>query len=191
MKDFLENLEIGEGKIKLSKEEIKSILAEHGKSITTETEKVKADFQKENNDLKSTISDLKTQIENAPNSNEMENLKSKIAEYEKKESERIALDEKAKQDAIINKNILEVIGDKQFVNDRTKNAIINEIKTALEDKANVGKSAKDIFESITKDSSDIFKPTNELKNDMPSMSETEAIPTKSEGLKLNPMFRQY
>ena len=39
MKEFLENLEIGEGKVKLSKEEVKSILAEHGKTVTTESEK--------------------------------------------------------------------------------------------------------------------------------------------------------
>ena len=42
MNDFLSNLEIGENKIKLSKEEIKAILAEHGKSVKTETEKVES-----------------------------------------------------------------------------------------------------------------------------------------------------
>ena len=58
MKDFLENLEIGENKVKLSQEEIKSILAEHGKSVKTETEKVENKMRKENEDFrerKSTI----------------------------------------------------------------------------------------------------------------------------------------
>ena len=80
MKDFLENLEIGENKVKLSQEEIKSILAEHGKSVKTETEKVENNMRNENEDLKATIDDLKEQISKASKSDEIESLKSKIAE---------------------------------------------------------------------------------------------------------------
>ena len=75
MKDFLENLEIGENKVKLSQEEIKSILAEHGKSVKTETEKVENNMRKENEDLKATIDDLKEQVNKAPKSDEIESLK--------------------------------------------------------------------------------------------------------------------
>ena len=190
MKDFLENLEIGEHKVKLSQEEIKSILAEHGKSVKTETEKVENNMRKENEDLKATIDDLKEQISKAPKSDEIESLKSKIADYETKEKERKEEEDKKIFEENLNKNVLEAIGDKEFVNERTKNAIINEVKTALQDKANVGKSAKDIFETITKDSTDIFKNKNELK-DMPDIQESkpaEGKPT-SEGIKINPMFK--
>ena len=190
MKDFLENLEIGENKVKLSQEEIKSILAEHGKSVKTETEKVENNMRKENEDLKATIDDLKEQISKAPKSDEIESLKSKIADYETKEKERKEEEDKKIFEENLNKNVLEAIGDKEFVNERTKNAIINEVKTALQDKANVGKSAKDIFEAITKDSTDIFKNKNELK-DMPDIQESkpaEGKPT-SEGIKINPMFK--
>ena len=190
MKDFLENLEIGENKVKLSQEEIKSILAEHGKSVKTETEKVENNMRKENVDLKATIDDLKEQINKAPKSDEIESLKSKIADYETKEKERKEEEDKKIFEENLNKNVLEAIGDKEFVNERTKNAIINEVKTALQDKANVGKSAKDIFETITKDSTDIFKNKNELK-DMPDIQESkpaEGKPT-SEGIKINPMFK--
>ena len=190
MKDFLENLEIGENKVKLSQEEIKSILAEHGKSVKTETEKVENNMKKENEDLKATIDDLKEQVNKAPKSDEIESLKSKIAEYETKEKERKEEEDKKIFEENLNKNVLEAIGDKEFVNERTKNAIINEVKTALQDKANVGKSAKDIFETITKDSTDIFKNKNELK-DMPDIQESkpaEGKPT-SEGIKINPMFK--
>lgn len=190
MKDFLENLEIGENKVKLSQEEIKSILAEHGKSVKTETEKVENNMRKENGDLKATIDDLKEQISKAPKSDEIESLKSKIAEYETKEKERKEEEDKKIFEENLNKNVLEAIGDAEFVNERTKNAIINEVKTALQDKANVGKSAKDIFETITKDSTDIFKNKNELK-DMPDIQESkpaEGKPT-SEGIKINPMFK--
>ena len=190
MKDFLENLEIGENKVKLSQEEIKSILAEHGKSVKTETEKVENNMKKENEDLKATIDDLKEQINKAPKSDEIESLKSKIADYETKEKERKEEEDKKIFEENLNKNVLEAIGDKEFVNERTKNAIINEVKTALQDKANVGKSAKDIFEAITKDSTDIFKNKNEL-NDMPDIQESKPVEGKptSEGIKINPMFK--
>lgn len=190
MKDFLENLEIGENKVKLSQEEIKSILAEHGKSVKTETEKVENNMKKENEDLKATIDDLKEQINKAPKSDEIESLKSKIAEYETKEKERKEEEDKKIFEENLNKNVLEAIGDAEFVNERTKNAIINEVKTALQDKANVGKSAKDIFETITKDSTDIFKNKNELK-DMPDIQESKPVEGKptSEGIKINPMFK--
>ena len=190
MKDFLENLEIGENKVKLSQEEIKSILAEHGKSVKTETEKVENNMRKENEDLKATIDDLKEQVNKAPKSDEIESLKSKIADYETKEKERKEEENKKIFEENLNKNVLEAIGDKEFVNERTKNAIINEVKTALQDKANVGKSAKDIFETITKDSTDIFKNKNELK-DMPDIQESKPVEGKptSEGIKINPIFK--
>lgn len=190
MKDFLENLEIGENKVKLSQEEIKSILAEHGKSVKTETEKVENNMRKENEDLKATIDDLKEQISKAPKSDEIESLKSKIADYETKEKERKEEEDKKIFEENLNKNVLEAIGDKEFVNERTKNAIINEVKIALQDKANVGKSAKDIFETITKDSTDIFKNKNELK-DMPDIQESKPVEGKptSEGIKINPIFK--
>ena len=190
MKDFLENLEIGENKVKLSQEEIKSILAEHGKSVKTETEKVENNMKKENEDLKATIDDLKEQVNKAPKSDEIESLKSKIADYETKEKERKEEEDKKIFEENLNKNVLEAIGDAEFVNERTKNAIINEVKTALQDKANVGKSAKDIFETITKDSTDIFKNKNELK-DMPNIQESKPAEGKStsEGIKINPIFK--
>ena len=95
MKDFLEELEIGEGKVKLSKEEIKSILAKHGEYIKIETDKVDNKYKSQLDDNKTTIDDLKAQIEKAPKSDEMESLKNKIADYEKKEADRTA-HEKAK-----------------------------------------------------------------------------------------------
>ena len=122
MKDFLENLEIGENKVKLSQEEIKSILAEHGKSVKTETEKVENKMKKENEDLKATIYDLKEQISKAPKYDEIESLKSKIAEYETKEKERKEEEDKKIFEENLNKNVLEAIGDAEFVNERTKNA---------------------------------------------------------------------
>lgn len=170
MKGFLEELEIGEGKVKLSKEEIKSIIAKHGEYIKTETEKVEKQYKDEINEYKTTIDDLKEQIKNAPKSDELESLKGKIADYEQKEADRIAKQKAKEEDDILTKNIVEVIGDKKFVNDYTKNSIINEVKTALKDNANLGKSAKDLFEQITNGKDGIFANPNQVI-DMPSVDE--------------------
>lgn len=172
LKDYLEGLEIGEEKAKLSKEEIKGILAESGKVVNTETEKLKDEYKR-------TIDDLKEQVKNAPSSTEIENLKQTIADMEAKEAQRIA-DEKAKKDdEILTNNIVEAFGDKKFINDYTRNAIINDIKSALKDANNGGKSAKDLFEEITKDKSDIFANPNQMQ-DMPGMGDSEENTNKKE-----------
>ena len=180
MKGFLEELEIGEGKVKLSKEEIKSIIAKHGEYIKTETEKVEKQYKEEISEYKNTIDDLKEQIKNAPKSDELESLKGKIADYEQKEADRVAKQKAKEEDDILTKNIVEVIGDKKFVNDYTKNSIINEVKIALKDNANLGKSAKDLFEQITNGKDGIFANPNQVI-DMPSIDEnTETTISKED-----------
>lgn len=170
MKDFLEELEIGEGKVKLSKEEIKSILAKHGDYIKTEKEKIENEYKNQLEDNKTTINELKTQIEKAPKSDEIESLKNKIAEYEQQNADREAKRKAEEEDNILINNINSVLGDKKFVNDYTKNSIINEVKTALKDKANIGKSAKDLLEEITNGKDGIFVNPNQII-DMPSIDE--------------------
>lgn len=188
MKDYLEKLEIGEEG--LTKDQIKGIIAEASKMTTNEVNKIKTELEKEIAEKDEVIKSLNEDIKKSPSADELENLKSKIADYETKEKERKEQEDKKIFEENLNKNVLEAIGDAEFVNERTKNAIINEVKTALQDKANVGKSAKDIFEAITKDSTDIFKNKNELK-DMPDIQESKPAEGKStsEGIKINPMFK--
>ena len=176
MREFLRGLD-------LDKETIDTIMAEHGKLITEAKEKTQ-DLENKVKDYETKIDELSSKAEtNTKIQEELDTLKKQIAEEKKKK-------EQEDLEATLNKNVLEAIGDKEFVNERTKNAIINEVKTALQDKANVGKSAKDIFETITKDSTDIFKNKNELK-DMPDIQESKPVEGKStsEGIKINPMFK--
>lgn len=171
MKDFLEELEIGEEKVKLSSEDIKNILKKHGEYIKVETDKVETKYKDQLEDNKTTIEDLKTQIEKSPKSEEMESLKTKIAEYEQKEADRAAQLKAKEEDDVLTKNINEIFGDKKFVNDFTKNAIVDKIKTALKDSANMGKSAKDLFEEITNGQEGIFANPNQLA-DMSGIDES-------------------
>lgn len=176
MREFLKGLE-------LDKETIDTIMAEHGKFITEAKEKTQ-ELENKVKEYETKIDELSSKAEtNTKVQEELDKLKTQIAE-EKKQKEQEDLE------ATLNKNVLEAIGDTEFVNERTKNAIINEVKTALQDKANVGKSAKDIFETITKDSTDIFKNKNKL-NDMSDIQESKPAEGKStsEGIKINPMFK--
>ena len=172
MNEFLEKLEIGEGKIKLSKEEIKSILAEHGKSIKTETEKIENKYKADVENYKTTIDDLKQQIANAPKTDDLENLKNKIADFEKKEADRIAKEETEKADRVLTNNILAVFGDKKFSSEYAKNGLLTDIKAELNKEENKGKGIKDLFDELTKDRTDIFANPNQVQ-DMPSMQDMD------------------
>lgn len=171
MKEFLEGLEIGENKVKLSKEEVKSILTEHGKTVTNETEKVKTRFENEINTYKTTITNLENQIKDMPSSDDVTKLQNEITSMKEAETKRIA-DEKAKQeDEILTNNIISAFGDKKFTSDYVKNGLIVDIKTELSKAENKGKGISEIFESLTKDKSGIFENPNQ-PTEIPPMGES-------------------
>ena len=149
MREFLKGLE-------LDNELIDTIMAEHGKLVTKDKEELQT--------LKSQMKELK---ENSKNAEELQNKYDKLI---KENEEREAKNKAKKEDEILTKNINSVFGDKKFVNDFTKNAIMNEIKDALKDSANVGKSAKDLFEEITDGKDGIFANPNQVV-DMPDVDE--------------------
>ena len=179
MREFLKGLD-------LDKDTINTIMAEHGKLITEAKEKNES-LEDKVKTYEAKIDELNSKAkDSAEIQKELDTLKTQIAE-EKKQKEQEDLDNK------LTANVLEAIEGKDFVNERTKNAIINEIKTALQDKANVGKSAKEIFEDITKDSTDIFKSENEITNEVPGVKEDleKANNTKQGEIKFNSMFKTY
>lgn len=172
MKDFLEELEIGEGKVKLSKEEIKSILAKHGDYIKIETEKVDNKYKNQLEDNKNAINELKEQIEKAPKTDEIESLKSKIADYEQKEADRIAHEKAEEQDKLLTDNINLLFEGKTFTSDYARNGLMADIKDGLNKPENKGKGIQDLFNELTKDKTDIFVSPNQ-QTDMPSMGDSE------------------
>lgn len=146
MREFLKGLD-------LDKETIDTIMAEHGKLITEAKEKTQ-DLENKVKDYETKIGELSSKAEdNTKVQEELDNLKKSIAENEAKAKA------KAEDEALI-KNITSAFGDKKFVNEYTKNAIIGDIKTALKDSNNAGKSAKDLFEELTKDKEGIFDNPN-------------------------------
>ena len=146
MREFLKGLD-------LDKETIDTIMAEHGKLITEAKEKTQ-DLENKVKEYESKIGELSSKAEtNTKVQEELDNLKKSIAENEAKAKAKA-------EDEILTKNITSVFGDKKFVNEYTKNAIISDIKTALKDSNNAGKSAKDLFEELTKDKDGIFSNPN-------------------------------
>lgn len=168
MREFLKGLD-------LDRELIDTIMAEHGKLITESKEKV-SELNDKVREYETKLNEFSQKSENTSKmEEELNTLKSKIAEES------------------LDKTIAEAVGDKKFVNEYTKNAFYNEMKTALKDEANVGKSAKDLFTSMTKDKKDIFVSKNQVK-DMASIEDVDVnttAPAKGEGFKVNPMFKTY
>lgn len=146
MREFLKGLE-------LDKETIDTIMAEHGKLITEAKEKTQ-NLENKVKEYEGKISELSSKAgDNTKVQEELDNLKKSIAENEAKAKAKA-------EDDVLTKNIMGAFGDKKFVNDYTKNAIISDIKTALKDSNNAGKSAKDLFEELTKDKEGIFDNPN-------------------------------
>ncbi len=146
MREFLKGLD-------LDKETIDTIMAEHGKLITEAKEKTQ-ELENKVKEYETKIEELSSKAEtNTKVQEELDNLKKSIAENEAKAKA------KAEDDALT-KNITSAFGDKKFVNEYTKNAIISDIKTALKDSNNAGKSVKDLFEELTKDKEGIFDNPN-------------------------------
>ena len=146
MRDFLKGLE-------LDKETIETIMYEYGK-LTTEAKEKTQNLENKVKEYEAKIGELSSKAEdNTKVQEELDNLKKSIAENEAKAKA------KAEDDALT-KNITSAFGDKKFVNEYTKNAIISDIKTALKDSNNAGKSVKDLFEELTKDKEGIFDNPN-------------------------------
>ena len=149
MREFLKGLD-------LDGELIDTIMAEHGKLVTRDKEELQT--------LKSQMMELQ---ENSKNAYE---LQEKYNELSAKIEEEEATKKAKEEDDVLTKNITDAFGQKKFVNDFTKNAIVDQIKTALKDSANAGRSAKDLFEEITEGKSGIFINPNQVV-DMPSIDE--------------------
>lgn len=152
-REFLKSLE-------LEDDIIDKVMAEYGRAISSEKAKVDdltSKLEANNTKVKEyedKVANLeKVSTDSAKVQKELDNLKKSIAENEAKAKA------KAEDDALT-KNIMGAFGDKKFVNDYTKNAIISDIKVALKDSNNAGKSAKDLFEELTKDKEGIFDNPN-------------------------------
>ncbi len=123
MKDYLESLEIGEGKVKLSSEEIKAILAEHGKTVTTETDKVKQS-------LNETISNYQNQLKTANDTiqsykdMDIDSIKKSADDWKTKYEEMEANQKAEKEKSIRTERTNAFFNDIKFASESAKAGVI-------------------------------------------------------------------
>lgn len=156
----------------MTREEVKNLLPDIqddvlGKLLDLNSRdigKAKGDSDK----YKSEISNLKEQIKEKDETissleaanGDSQKLQEELEKYKKAEKDRQEAEKAAEEDRILTEAITAAIGEKEFVNEMTKNGYISEVKKALKDPANKGKGAAELFESMTKDVEGIFKNPN-------------------------------
>ena len=158
----------------LEKDVVSKIIELHGADI----EAKKAEIDRLNGVIKEkddTITKLGDDLKAGESDAEtIKNLQKQVDDYKESEKQRKDAEKKAAADKILTDNILEAFGDKKFVNEYTKNSLITQIKEELGKDENQGRGVKDIFESLTKDSTDIFaNPQHEKLNFPPTGGQPE------------------
>lgn len=147
----------------ITDEQITKILdlnsADIGK-VKKDSEKLKADYDAEVEHRKQLENDIKALQDSAADADA---LNVKISALEKQIADREAADKAAAENAALADRFTATVGDKVFLNDFTKNGILEEFKTALKDKDNAGKSDADIFGALVKDREDIFSNPNPIE----------------------------
>ena len=151
-------------------EQINSVLDKNSNDIG----KAKGDSDKYKNEvatLKNQLEEKNNTIESLKAANgDTEKIKEELEKYKQAEADRIEAEKVAEEDRILTEAVMTAIGEKEFVNDMTKNGYIAEIKKALKDPANKGKGAAELFESMTKDVEGIFKNPQQERVNIPSAS---------------------
>lgn len=154
----------------LDDEQIEKVMALYGKAMTKKDEEIET-LKSDKKGLENKVNTYEIKIkEFDEKSKDNAEWKTKYEELQNSISEQEALRKAEQENDYLMKNINEAIGNKTFVNDYTKNAIINDVKNALKDEANVGKSAKELFTEITNGKTGLFVNDNQLV-DMPSVDE--------------------
>lgn len=156
----------------LTEEQKDLVMKLYGKDMTKKDKELE-DLKAKLEDNKNKLSEYETKI-NEFNESSKDNAewKAKYEELQTSLAEQEAKRKAEEEDKILTNNILEIFGDKKFTSNYAKNGLMADIKTELNKSENKGKGIQEIFDSLTKDKSDIFLNPNQMK-DMPSMGDSE------------------
>lgn len=156
----------------LAEEQKDLVMKLYGKDMTKKDKELE-DLKAKLEDNKNKLSEYETKI-NEFNESSKDNAewKAKYEELQTSLAEQEAKRKAEEEDKILTNNILEIFGDKKFTSNYAKNGLMADIKTELNKSENKGKGIQEIFDSLTKDKSDIFLNPNQMK-DMPSMGDSE------------------
>ena len=157
----------------MKREDIKAIFAEatpeqleaamtlYGKE-TEKAQRVQNDLKDAKSELdeaRKKVSEYETEIGSLRDSvGEAEKMKKKLEELQKTIDERKAADEAAVREKAVADRFDAACGETKFLNDFTRSGLLSEFREALEDKANEGKSDKDIFSGLIQGRDNLFLP---------------------------------
>ena len=116
-------------------------------------------------DQEKTIKDLRGQLEEKDKTivsleeagGDAAKLQEELEKYKKAEADRKKAEKEAETDRILTAAAEQALEGKEFINDYTRAHFVAELKKAIADPANKGKSATKLFEAMTKDADGIFK----------------------------------
>ena len=132
-------------------------------------------LQEENNNLTTQVAEFKEKVtELEKNQDNSEELQKTIQDLKTKMEEQEEQYKKEAEERQINDVIADVFADKNFINDITKQGYTNKLKEAILDPANKGKSAKELFEAMTKDVENIFINEQQEKVIIPAVGNVES-----------------
>ena len=163
----------------LDNEQIDKVMALYGKAIAKKDSEIDK-LTDSNKELTDKVNTYETKI-NEFNESAKDNAdwKTKYEELQTSIKEQEAKKKAEEEDKILTNNINEVFGDKQFTSEYARTGLTNDIKNELNKPENKGRSIKDIFDTLTKDKTDIFANPNQVK-DMPGMGDSEEKPETKE-----------
>lgn len=84
-------------------------------------------------------------------------MRKELEAYKKAEADRRKAEDEARADQILTAAAEQALEGREFVNDPTRAHYVAELKKAIADPANKGKSPAKLFEAMTKDADGIFK----------------------------------
>lgn len=139
-------------------------------------------------DQKAEIARLKQQLEEKDQtianlekaSGDAEKVQAELDKYKQAEAERKKAEKEAETDQILTAAAEQALEGKEFINDYTRAHFVAELKKAIADPANKGKSPAKLFESMTKDADGIFKNPQQEPLKIPKVDNHQGKPMTRE-----------
>lgn len=103
-----------------------------------------------------------------------------LEKYKQAEAERRKAEEETRADQILTAAVEQALEGKEFVNDPTRAHFVAELKKAIADPANKGKSPAKLFEAMTKDADGIFKNPQQEPLKIPKVDNHQGKPMTRE-----------
>lgn len=141
------------------------------------------DQQRKIGELEKQISEKDTTIANMEKANgNIEAIQKELDGYKEAESERKKAEREAQADQILTAAAEQALEGKEFINDYTRAHFVAELKKAIADPANKGKSPAKLFEAMTKDADGIFKNPQQEPLKIPKVDNHQGKPMTKEDI---------